>query len=449
LNTVPDASHLSDGADLPSEVAALRQVARETLATAEVKPEGKVATGTNTTGHVLRLPGGGGGYPAFWIRDAAMMLGGDLISADEIEGWIRVIAAVQPGPQGISLRNGLFVPGCSIPDHVNVNGRAVWFPGTYSDGDDQGSGQYGFLPPADDAFYFIQIVREHLSLTGKPDLLKTRLATGWGTPAVMEICDKAFESVAVDPGNGIVICDGAEGRARVDWGFCDSVRKTGLALFPTVLRHRAAVDLASMHDSLGEPGPAEGYRRIATRLRDSVAGAFLRETRGGEAMLISATGLGRKDDVWGSSFAVAEGVLPREAEAAVCRGLLSLYRDGGIVSDGQVRALPPGGPFGGFWEQSSSPPGHYQNGGYWGTMSGWLAVALQRVDPPTACEFLHALVAGIAAHRREGAPWEWTNPALRLYRNPLYCATVALPYATLRRVMSQVPISAEPCQPHR
>jgi hypothetical protein len=418
---------------LQTEVSALQQLARETVATAEVKPGMKTANGINTTGHGLHLPGGSGGYPAFWIRDAAMMLGGGLISAAEIEGWIRVVAAVQPGPQGISLQRGLFVPGYSIPDHINVNGKAVWYPGTYADGDDQGSGHFGFLPPADDAFYFIQMVREHLNLTGKPDILRTHAATGWGTPPVMEICDKAFESVAVDPATGIVICDQAEERTRVDWGFCDSVRKTGLALFPTILRYRAASDLACLHDALGEPEPAEAYRRIATQLRDSVTRTFLREISDDKAMLISATGLGRKYDVWGSAFAVVEGILPKEAEGAVGKGLLSLYQAGGIVADGQVRALPPGGPFGGYWEKSGSPQGHYQNGGYWGAMSGWLVVALHKVDPPAAGEVLHGLVASIAAQRKDGAPWEWVNPALNLYRNPLYCATVALPYTTLRQ----------------
>jgi len=419
--------------DGKSLLGALRQLARETVATAEVKPGEKISRGINSTGQVLHLPGGSGGYPAFWIRDAAMMLGGGLISAPEIEGWIRVVAAVQPGPQGINLQRGLLVPGYSIPDHINVNGKAVWYPGTYSDGDDQGDGSFGFLPPADDAFYFIQMVREHLDLTGRPELLRAQMTTGWGTPPLMEICDRAFESVAVDPATGAVVCDEAEQRTRVDWGFCDSVRKTGPALFPTILRWRAAHDLAHLHGALDESGPAEAYRRVAVQLRDSVARTFLREVSGGEAMLISATGLGRKYDVWGSAFAIAEGILFPEAEAAVGRGLLSLHQAGGIVAEGQVRALPPAGPFGGDWEKTASPQGHYQNGGYWGTASGWLVVALHPVDPLAAWAVLRDLVAGIAARRQDGAPWEWINPGLNLYQNPQYCATVALPYATLRR----------------
>ncbi len=415
------------------DVATLHRLAREVVATAAVPPNAEIARGVNMTGHTLHQPGGSASYPAFWVRDAAMMLGADLISADEIEGWIRVIAATQPGPDGLKLQHGLQVPGYSIPDHVNGNGKPVWFPGTYADGDDQGTGLYGSLPPADDAFYFIQMVREHWRLAGRPGILTTRVATGWGTHAVIEVCDRAFAAVAVDPASGIVVCEAAPDRTRVDWGFCDSVRKTGLVLFPTLLRQRAARELAEMHEALGEAGPAESYRRIADQLRESVARVFLQATSDGEALLLSATGLGRKYDIWGSSFALAEHLLPDAAQASVGRGLRALYQKGGVVVDGQVRAMPPDGPFGGFWEQAASRPGEYQNGGYWGTMSGWLIVALRQVDPPAADHVLHELVASVVRESREGAPWEWINPALKASVNPRYCATVALPYTTLRR----------------
>lgn len=416
-----------------TEAASLRALAAATLATAELKPGARIAAGVNTTGHTLHLPGGNEGYPAFWVRDAAMMLGGGFISAAELEGWIRGIAATQPGPDGIALQHGLSVPGYSIPDHINLNGRPVWFPGTYADGDDQGDGAYGCLPPADDAFYFIQMVRELVALTGSPEFLATRLRTGWGEPPLLTICDRAFHSVAADPDTGLVRCEAEPGRTRVDWGFCDSVRKTGLALFPTLLRHRAACELAELHELARSSASAARYRAIATQLRAAVPAVFLRTTGPGQALLLSATDLGRKDDVWGSAFAIAEGLLDRDTEQAVCRGLHSLFLASGIVRDGQVRALPPDGPHGGFWEQSLAPAGHYQNGGFWGTMSGWLIVALAKVDPAAALGVLRDLVAHVAAHQHEGAPWEWINPSTGLRRNPLYCASVALPYATLAR----------------
>jgi hypothetical protein len=424
---------MTEDTSFATDYAALHLLAQATVATAAVKPGEQISTGVNTTGHLLHLPGGSGHYPAFWVRDAAMMLGDGFIPAEEIEGWIRLIASTQPGPQVIPLEHNLSVPGFSIPDHINVNGKPVWFPGTYSNSTDQGNGQYGCLPPADDAFYFIQMVWEHFQLAGSTTLLKTPLSTGWGEHPLLEICDRAFESVAVDPATGIVIGGDAPGQTRVDWGFCDSVRKTGLLLFPTILRFRAANDLAALHEATGGAAAAARYRQIAAQLRVSVAKVFLRNTGENSSMLLSATVLGRKDDVWGSSFAVAEHLLEPDAELAVCRGLLALHQASGIVAEGQVRGLPPDGPFGGFWESCAAPPGEYQNGTFWGTMSGWLIVALHRVDPAAARTVLHDLVASITADKNDGGPWEWIHPAKNLRRNPNYCSTVSLPCAALRR----------------
>lgn len=429
----PTASSQPAAPHWPEDVAALRQLAQEMVAAAALPPGASVSRGPNTTGLTLHLPGGSGSYPAFWVRDAAMMLGADLIGADEIEGWIRLIASVQAGPAGIHLRHGLFVPGYSIPDHINVNGRAVWYPGTYNDGDDQGTGHFGFLPPADNAFYFIQMAREHHRLAGTPDLLRMPMPTSAGSRMVIEVCDQAFASVAVEPVSGVVICNEAPSETRVDWGFCDSIRKTGLALFPTILRYRAAHDLAVLHAALGETSAADAYQKTAAGLRESVPTTFLQRCSDDAALLLSATGLGRKYDIWGSAFAVAEGLLPAEIAITVSRGLHALYAVGGSVAHGQVRPIPPHGSHGGYWERAGSPPGHYQNGAFWGTMSGWLIAALHPIAPEAAQQILHDLVTSIAAQRAAGAPWEWINPAEQLFCNPQYCATVALPYVTLRR----------------
>lgn len=53
----------------------------------------------NRTGRALRVPGGNMGYPAFWVRDAAMMLGGEFVGAEELEGWIRLVCSTIPGPE--------------------------------------------------------------------------------------------------------------------------------------------------------------------------------------------------------------------------------------------------------------------------------------------------------------------------------------------------------------
>jgi hypothetical protein len=411
----------------------LHEVANAVLASAAVPPGARIPGGpTNTTGYKLRLPGGTQNYyPAFWIRDAAMMLGADLIPADEIEGWVRVIAATQPGPEGLSFGK-LRVPPYSIPDHITLTGEACWFPGAYAE---QGNGAYGFLPPADDAFFFIQMVYEHWRLTGELTFLRSTVKTDWGEQRLAEVCVKAFDSVAANSDNGLVICEATEGRTRVDWGFCDSIRKTGLCLMPSLLRWRAAQQLAVLLKANGESTEAESLRGKANRIRSAIVANFFHQQSvvAGQksGCLISATELGRKDDVWASAFAIWLGVLPRNVELQVARHLLALYEGGSTVAEGQVRHLPLTGEFGGNWEQASCPAGQYQNGGFWATPTGWLVVALRHVDKKAADHLLADYLAHLRTNREQGAPWEWINPIQQKRVNPLYVSSAGLVYVAL------------------
>jgi hypothetical protein len=422
-NQQPATSSVASG-----DSAFLHKLAAKVLDSAKV-PAGACIPGgpTNTTGYTLRVPGGTWSYyPAFWVRDAAMMLGGVFVPADEIEGWVRVIAATQPGSDGLRFGR-LVIPPFSIPDHITLGGAACWFPGAYTE---QGNGTFGFLPPADDAFFFIQMVHEHGRLTGAPALFLSKVKTGWGEVPVSDICAKVFGSVAADAESGLVRCEGGEGRTRVDWGFCDSIRKTGFCLMPSLLRWKAACDLVELFSAAGRSSEADVFRKEAAKIRAAIPFTFSQElsTAGGlkQVLLLSATELGRNDDVWASAYAVWLGVLPEELETAVARHLLTLYEASGIVMEGQVRHLPPTGEFGGFWEQASCAPDTYQNGGYWGTPTGWLVVALRKVSPSAADQLLSEYITHLRTHEKDGAPWEWIQPAKNLRVNALYGSSAGL-----------------------
>lgn len=406
----------------------LHRVAREVATASVVAPGGEIpSAGKNTTGFTLRVPGGTQTYyPAFWTRDAAMMLGADLVPANEVAGWIKVIAAIQPGPGGIDFPHGLYIPPYSIPDHITLQGVACWFPGAYAD---QGVGNFGFLPPADDAFYFIQMVCEQYRLSRKIDLFKGKLATAWGEQTLSDVSAKAFDSVAVDPATGLVLCDAAAGKGRVDWGFCDSITKTGSCLMPSLLRWQAARRLADLFDATGDRDRGKTYRDEADLIRKSLPATFYHPISDGEGLLFSATGLGHKDDVWASAFAVWLGVLPPKIEKAVSRHLAALYRAGGTVVDGQIRSIPPTGDFGGYWESAKSGPDSYQNGGYWATPTGWFVAALRKTDRKAGDEVLAAFVKHM---RAKGAPYEWINPKTNTYANPNYGSSAGLVYIALK-----------------
>jgi hypothetical protein len=392
----------------------LHDIAKATVESAAIKPGESVPGYTNTTPYVLHIPGGNKGYPAFWVRDAAMMLGADFVSAKDIEGWVTLIASVQAPESGLKLKNGLIIPPYSIPDHVTVTALPCWYPGAY-EGEDQGNGTYGFLPPADDAFYFIQMIAEHNRLAKKPDLF-----TKFETSAV-----HAFESVEVND-DGLVVCSDKPDHTRVDWGFCDSIRKTGACLMPSLLRWRAAKDLETLYRASNQPQKTKQYRDTARLIAQSIGKSFTPEGKE-PTLLFSSTDQGHQEDVWASAYAVWLGVLPKATSKRVSLRLLELYQKGGTIFEGQARSLPVGQ----FWEKAGGQ-GYYQNGAYWGTPTGWIVYALSKVDKKAASKMLSEFVDSLEKNKDKGAPWECFNSSLNHYQNPQYCATVALPFAALK-----------------
>ena len=382
----------------------------------------------------VRLPDGLAATQAFVIRDAAMTLGADLIAADEVAGWVRLIAGTQAGPDGIALANGLTVPPYSIPDHLTLAGEAVWFPGAVG-GLDQGGGEHGTLPPADSAFYFIQMAREHFRLTGRADLFQSQVKTAWGTTTIADACVRAFDSVAVDP-NGMVMTGTSAMDWRIGWGFEDTVRQTGVSLMPSLLRWRAAKDLVLLFAPLGDRAQIARFDKIASDMQVALVKTFYHalEKENGKAvgMLYSCTGPEHRDDVWASSYAVWSGAIRSQSSEPVAQHLRILYQAGGTVVEGHIRALPPASPLGGYWPQSDTPPDTGQNGAYWGFPTGWYIGALLRVDRPAASQLLDEFVASLQSHQKEGAPWQCIFPAKNYTRLPQYVAAVAAPYTALR-----------------
>ncbi len=64
----------------------LREQARRMVEAARLGPGQASGKWRNETPYTVRVPGGNMGYPAFWVRDAVMMLGADLVPAEEVEG---------------------------------------------------------------------------------------------------------------------------------------------------------------------------------------------------------------------------------------------------------------------------------------------------------------------------------------------------------------------------
>lgn len=391
-----------------ADEAYLHQQARQVAGAARLVPGQISGKWQNKTSYTLRTPGGNMGYPAFWVRDAVMMLGGDLVPAAEIEGWVRLIASTIRDRDWM-VRPGVLVPAYAVPDHINFDGRPTFYPGNLETGEKQGGPPFGKFPPLDDHFYFLTAIYEHWRLTQD-----TRLFRSIG----FNMVEKVYAVAQSDPPTGLVMAGDVDTENAKDWGFCDTVFKSGKLLFPSVLKFRAAGQLAELFSAAGQADKAEYYRRESERLLNSIGQTFMSP----DGWLLSATGVGNQPDVWGSAFAVWAGAVDGKIARRVARTLVRAFRDATAVREGCVRHLPAG-----VWQKCIAKPGTYQNGGYWGTPSGWYIAAMHQVDRKAARQ----MAADYIRFLRQTEQWEWFNPDTGAHANPRYAATVALPYISL------------------
>jgi hypothetical protein len=415
------------------EARRLRDMAMCLMRGSTLAPGAAIARGTNKTGHSLLLPGVNTAerscYPAFWTRDPAWLAAGGLASFDEAWGWLQLLCKTMSGPQPRRLASGAELPPFSVADHVNLDGRPVYFPGTYDSGENQGGPQWGLLPPHDDQYWVTFTAHACRQLSGDAAFGARLLATPLGEIPVWLACDLTHHAFAVEPSTGCCLVE--PGRHQVDWGYNDSIIKDGQVLFPSLLRSESALKLAELLDGCGQSGRASQMRGEAETLRRGIVATFLKETDG-ESWLLSATGVGRIPDVWGTAFAVHRRFFDAALTEKLARSLLLAYRDGESILQGQVSHVLRRD---GAWPQAHSKPGTYQNGAYWGYATGWYVSALSQVDRQAArdlvVDYLAAMEQGWSDDGSKCA-WECINPALDHYKNQGYLTTVALPYVVLQ-----------------
>lgn len=421
-----------------SDAAFLRQQARRIVESARLAPGETRGRWRNTTPYTLHVPGGNMGYPAFWVRDAVMMLGGNFISPKELKGWIQLMSAALEGPKAWQVRPGVVVPAFTVPDHIDLNGKPSFYPGSYETGSKQGGNPFGKYPPLDDNFYYLKAVYEYWVMTHRLAFFHSAVKTSFGTMKLADLCEHVYRAVPADAATGLVTSGDIQKENAKDWGFCDAEFKSGKLLFPSILKFVAARELAEMFRSSGEKAKAAEYEREADQIKRSIPKVFFHSTRKGkEGWLHSATGVGNQPDVWGSAFAVWSGAVDGQVANEVSRSLSRAFWEKTAVRDGCVRQILTTDPTNhGGWQRSIVKLGTYQNGGYWGTPVGWYIAAIDRVDHHAATQMARAYVGFLRNNLRpEGMAeaWEWFNPDTGGRNNPLYVATVALPYLSLKR----------------
>ena len=385
----------------------------------------------NTTGVTLIRPGGRTCYPAFWVRDLAMGLESNCLPAAELKGMLLLTAQCQRGAQPWHLDTGAVVPPFAIPDHILLNGEPVFFPGTYSSAPNQGGEKWGFQPPFDDNYYFIEMAYYYLKMSGDKTLFQSQIK---GVPLLKRL-ERAFSVPPYDKTTGIVLT--TEKDRGISFGFFDSIYQTGYLLFASLLRFQAALHLKTICERLGEINKAKQYQGEAARIKKSIPEVFATSS----GWLNAATGIGKQHDVWGTAYALYLGILEGKTRDNALSAIHDAYNSGTICHRGNVRHIPTTENYSetSAWEKALGKINTYQNGAYWGTASGYVFYALYQTDKESfgkiVNEYIDELREGDYRQGEEyGSPWECFHPDGNHRQNPVYKTSVSLPFAALKKV---------------
>jgi hypothetical protein len=413
----------------------LQKLARRLIAASTVRHGQRIRVGVNSTGRSLLTPGHNSErsatYPAFWVRDPAWVAESGLIPAEDVWGWVTLIAETMNGPSPRPLASGGIIPPYALADHINMDGRPVFYPGTYASDDTQGP-PWGKYPPHDDQYWLTFTAYAYAKLSGDWASFNRIVVTPMGLQPLSRVCELSHNAFPIHPDTQLCVASNDLAEHIVDWGYNDSITKTGKLLFPSLLRLESALKLAAMFDRTGDSGKAKDYRSQAATIRSAIVPAFYEARGADEGWLLSATEIGRKPDVWGSAFAVHRGFVDPPMARTLSQSLLRGFRERTTVRRGQVRHLPTTD---GCWEIAQSRPDTYQNGAFWGYPIGWYVCALTQVDENAASALFSEYMAWLRETWTDNllsCAWECTNPAIDHYQNPGYMTTVALPYATLK-----------------
>ncbi|HPI72028.1 MAG TPA: hypothetical protein PK843_00365 [bacterium] len=340
-----------------------------------------------TDGTTLFTPDGEGHYAALWTRDLAYMVenGFDLFTLMEIKKAILYLLAGQRSD------------GC-IPDRRQADGLAVYSagPANHPLGD----------PPTDNSQFMVKLMADYVDRSGDMDFFIAHSA------ALIRAMDYTPRS-----SRGLVHIDPLHPHSP--YGFTDTIQKTGELLFSSLLYWEASQRLATLFDKCRNPENAQTFRSRA-RLIEQHADALWDEASG---MFFAASQDCRQIDIWGNAYAVYIAFPLGDKKTRIVRYLADHFDR--YVYSGQIRHLPEPE----VWEKTLIPvkAGAYQNGAYWGTASGWVAVALAEQHPQLSQRIFEEMIEDYRTH----GPHECCNRGYRQLNN--YVVSVLNPLGALRR----------------
>lgn len=328
-------------------------------------------------------PAIGSSYNALWTRDHAYTVwhAPDRVDWTQLRQWVnhRIAKRSTGAETGGHGSNGY---ADFIPDRIDLDGTAKFKNPSSSE-----------RPFMDGIHFLILAMWTDWKTNG-------HTATFTANKTAIDACLAAIPR----DGSGAVYSDPAT--PSVDYGFTDSILKTGAVAYGTALQAWAYKMCAAISTAAGDTAGASEY----TTLKNT-AMAGLATLRRGDGWYNASSVNNQVEDVWATALAVAENLIAdsgeRTASATVIR---DRYVDAGIVSNGWAPHLIKGT----FWTGTSTGQTAYQNGGFWLTPLPDLVYAVSLVDSTKATQWrniaMNQVNRQIAREPSLGdmtAPYEW------------------------------------------
>ena len=422
-----------------TDVQFLADLTKATIDSARVYPnqetvgvhEGKPIPVKNVLGFTAIRPAGLKAYPAIWIQDFTMGYSSGFVTVEEGLAHLRLIASRQHSGPERKLPSGAIIPAHAIPDHINLDGTPVFYPGTYSSGPDQGGEPWGVCPPLNNYFDFIWLAYLLWKDTSDAAIFQETIAGR----VLLDRLTSAYDMPPADPQTGLVFT--TPERRAVGFIFIDQIYMTGQMLMASLERYRAARELAEIHVALGKTDSARRFERDAELMHANLEHVFA----SGDpdcGWLRAATGVSGQADVWGTLYALYLDVLSPAARKRAMEQVIRDLETGQILYEGALRHVPlnrDASPTSA-WEKTIAPHNRYQNGAFWHTPIGWLIAVLDRVQPQRASAVFQGYIAQLRKGdfrqgEPHGAPLECLGWNGQADQNPVFVPSVALPYGVL------------------
>lgn len=396
---------------------------------------------------IVYVPGGDNKYPSFWIRDAVMQCAAGIIPIEEMSVMLDIILSQQNDKKTRALKNGLRILPWAFADHINLPGLGecppgpVFYPGTYSPSDNQGTGVFGNVNVADSPYEVIELAYLICSSIDEDHKQAAFLKQYICDISRIDRLELSLASVNIDPDTGLHLnkhdCWAAE-------GFHDPLTKYGFALLSSCMRCRALKRMVKLFRLLGNNKQSQQCEDASKQISQSISMVFSLK----DGWLMVATEIDRQADVWSTSLSIYEDILDKETEDRAIKAMLEAYLQGTVAYKGYLRHTPttydaiPGKQV---WEDGRGTwrgvYGTYTAGGYWPQATGWYVFALSKRDVESANRLANEFIDHTVCNLDKGAPFEWISPSMPLADTPglgrWYGPSIALPLSAFRRTFKQ------------